>query len=43
MPGTCRFTPQNFNDKDLQTVTMTIDEYETIRLIDFKDFSQEEC
>ena len=43
MPETNRFGPLD-NDEQLKgSVTMTVDEYETIRLIDLEHFTQEEC
>jgi len=41
MPGTCRFAPQDSFFRG--SVSMTVDEFETIRLIDLEDFSQEDC
>ena len=40
MPRTCEFAPVG---KTSEFVTLTVDEYETIRLIDKQGFSQEEC
>ena len=40
MPKTCVFYPHGEFSK---TVTLTVDEYESIRLIDKQGFSQEEC
>lgn len=41
MPQVEEFAPKNAESKEI--VVMTLDEYETIRLIDFCDYSQEEC
>lgn len=40
-PEYCNFLPDGFPVKE--TVTLTIDEYEVIRLIDLLDFDQNEC
>ncbi len=43
LPETCEFGPLG-RDSDFQdNIIMTIDEYETIRLIDLENFTQEEC
>lgn len=42
MPKTVEFIPAQGNEEK-QAVIMTVDEYETIRLIDRQGFSQEEC
>ena len=52
-PGKCRnvcclpdskyFGPLDFPVDKLNILNMTVDEYETIRLIDLKGFTQEEC
>lgn len=42
LPHTCEFYPTGEN-AGKQTVILTVDEYEAIRLIDGHDFSQEEC
>lgn len=42
LPENSRFGPLDLKDsKDY--INMTVDEYETIRLIDLKGFTQEEC
>lgn len=41
-PGTLEFRPGK-EGEDLPPVVMTVDEYETIRLIDKEGFSQEQC
>lgn len=41
-PETLEFRPIN-SDEQKPTVTLTIDEYETIRLIDKEGYSQEQC
>lgn len=43
LPGTDRFGPLGRPMDWENIVTMTVDEYETIRLIDFEGFMQEEC
>lgn len=42
LPKTLAFVPAEVS-KELQGVILTVDEYETIRLIDREGFSQEEC
>ena len=39
-PEYCRFAPQ---ERCFETVTLSLDEYETIRLIDYMQLSQEQC
>lgn len=41
-PQTLEFLPQN-NDAEQEPIILTIDEYETIRLIDRRGMSQEQC
>jgi len=41
MPDNCQFGPLDKTGKD--QISMTIDEYETIRLIDLEGFTQEMC
>lgn len=43
MPGSSKFGPLDLKDPERQSVKMTVDEYETIRLIDLQGFTQEEC
>lgn len=42
LPGTLSFVPGE-SGEDAGGVVLTVDEYETIRLIDREGFSQEEC
>ncbi len=43
MPGNNRFGSLKRKDEPADVVVMKVDEYETIRLIDFEGFTQEEC
>ena len=42
MPGTLAFVPVDGN-KETAPIALTVDEYETIRLIDKEGLSQEDC
>lgn len=43
LPDSDRFGPLNAKIEQNDFVVMTVDEYETIRLIDLEGFTQEEC
>ena len=43
LPDSNRFGPLDSPTDAVNTVNMTVDEYETIRLIDLDGFTQEEC
>jgi predicted DNA-binding protein (UPF0251 family) len=43
LPERNRFGPLDANADERNQITMTVDEYEAIRLIDLEGFTQEEC
>ena len=43
LPQTDEFIPTCTHHGPIEKVILTVDEYETIRLIDYEGFSQEEC
>ncbi|MTI47206.1 DUF134 domain-containing protein [Sporosalibacterium faouarense] len=43
LPESNRFGPLNVPLSGDQFIIMTVDEYETIRLIDLQDYTQEQC
>ncbi len=43
MPGVSTFGPQGTQNRNCGIIHMTVDEYETIRLIDYVGCNQEEC
>lgn len=43
MPGYWRFGPMESTDTERQVITMTVDEFECIRLIDLEGLTQEGC
>ena len=43
LPENNMFGPLNINNLDEKIITMTVEEYETIRLIDVEGLMQEEC
>lgn len=43
LPQTNGFVPVEKSAQDSETIHMTVDEYETIRLLDLEQLTQEEC
>lgn len=43
MPGNQRFGPLDRRQERIESIQMTVDEFETIRLIDREGLNQEEC
>lgn len=43
LPGSNKFGPLDSTSEETNHIIMTVDEYETIRLIDLEGFTQEEC
>lgn len=43
MPGNRKFGPLDEGPDGRHTIVMTVDEFETVRLIDLEGLSQEEC
>lgn len=43
LPGSNRFGPLDLSMKSKDIINMTVDEYETIRLIDLEGLTQQEC
>lgn len=43
LPQSSRFGPLSATHCEDHIITMTVEEYETIRLIDLEDFTQEQC
>ena len=42
-PDYYSFVPENIEEQELETITLTLDEYEAVKLLDAEGMNQEEC
>ncbi len=42
-PDYYSFVPENYDKPELETITLTLDEYETLKLLDAEGMNQEDC